>query len=227
MAIDNLKNKLKIVLPDAALSRLRAGIVRGVLTPARTSFDYPDYKSYLNTPVYGSFIFGDLKNKGSNNYIDQFGETKSYTPLKFHECTFRVSQTKNIVTTTLQGFNGTIKEYVSDGDFEIAIDGVLSGIYNTSTGTFESSSLYPLDYVQTLVRALRIPSSIPISNNILSQVFNITDVVVTSYTFPRDTAGMNYQRFQLNLISDRPVEIVLSEGDLENNQKLSELLGTT
>lgn len=213
-----------IVLQDAALSRLREGIMRATLSPKRPALNLPDYQSYLNTPVHGSFIFGNLDNPNANNYIDQFGETKSFTPLKFHECTFQISQQKNIITTTLQGYNGSIKEYVSDGDFVISIDGQLSGIYNNTTRSFKSSSLYPEDYVRSMVRAISVPSAIPVSNNILSTIFNVNFVVVTSFSFPRNTAGLNYQKFQLNLISDRPVEIVLSDSDLENNQKLSSLL---
>lgn len=223
MAIDNIQNKARVLVPDAALSQLREGIVRAVLRPKRSIYDIPEYQSYLNTPVYGSFIFGDLDKPNANNYVDQFGEKKSFTPLQFHECTFNISQTRNIITTTVQGFNGTVKEYVSDGDFQIAIDGVLSGVYNGKS--FESSTKYPVGLVNSLIRAIQIPSAIPVSNNILSSIFNINYVVVTSYSFPRNTAGMNYQRFQLNLISDRPVEIVLSEGDLEDNKKLSNLLG--
>ena len=51
-------------------------------------------------------------------------------------------------------------------------------------------------------------------------------MVVTNFSFPRNTAGMNYQKFTLDLISDRPIEIILSEADLNNNQKISDLLGT-
>jgi len=216
--------KAPIIIQDAALSQLREGIVRARLATSFSFLDVSDYQSYLNTPVYGSFTFGDLKNLSANNYIDQFGETKSFTPLKFHECTYQIAQSKNIITTPLQGYNGTIKEYVSDGDFEISIDGVLSGIYNPVSKSFFSSSLYPERYVRDMVRAIKVPAAIPVTNNILGPIFGIDYVVVTSYKFLRDTAGMNYQRFQLNLISDRPIEIVLSEGDLENNQKLSQLL---
>lgn len=221
------------VLKDAAISQLRNNVLRAALIPFRTNFNREEYKSYLNTPVFGSFIFGDLSqvvHRGaggsSNNYVDQFGETKSFTPLRFHECTYQVSQTKNIVTTVLQGFNGTVKEYVSDGDFQISIDGQLSGVYDPITDSFRSASHYPAEYVQDLVAALKIPSAIPISNQILSGIFGINFVVVTNFAFQRNTAGMNFQRFTLDLISDRPIEIVLSEADLDNNQKISDLLGT-
>lgn len=223
---DKIKiSKTPIILKDAAVSHLREGILRATLAPKRTSLNRAEYRSYLNTPVHGSFIFGDLSNSAANNYIDPFGETRSFTPLKFHECTFRVALTKNIIKTPLQGYNGTVKEYISDGDFEIAIDGVLSGVYNSITRSFEASSLYPEEYVRDLVAALKVPAAIPVSNNILSVIFEINYVVVANYVFSRDTAGMNYQRFSLNLISDRPIEIVLKEGDLENDQKLADLLG--
>lgn len=215
-----------IVLKDAAISQLRNNVIRAALTPFRTNFNREEYKSYLNTPVFGSFIFGDLQNKSANNYVDQFGETKNFTPLKFHECTYQISQSKNTVTTVLQGFNGTVKEYVSDGDFSISIDGRVSGVYDSVTDSFRSSSQYPAEYVQDLVAALKVPAAIPMSNQILSGIFGINFVVVTNFAFQRNTAGMNYQNFTLDLISDRPIEIVLSEADLENNQKISDLLGT-
>lgn len=217
---------------DAGLSQLRNNVIRANLLPFRTNFNREEYKSYLNTPVFGSFIFGNLAGDSTsggtknNNYVDQFGETKTFTPLRFHECTYQVSQTKNIVTTVLQGFNGTVKEYVSDGDFQISIDGQLSGVYDPVTDSFRSSSQYPAEYVQDLVAALKVPAAIPIANTILSGIFGINFVVVTNFAFQRNTAGMNFQRFTLDLISDRPIDIVLSEADLENNQKISDLLGT-
>ncbi len=217
--------QVPIVLADAAISQLRNGVVRAALSPFATNYNREEYKSYLNTPVYGSFIFGDIQNKAANNYVDQFGETKSFTPLRFHECTYQVTQTKNIITTTLQGFNGTVKEYSSDGDFNISIDGRLSGVYNDVTDSFESSSLYPFEYVKSLVAALQVPAAIPMSNQILSGIFGINNVVVTSFSFPRDTAGMNFQKFTIDLISDRPIEIILSESDLDNDQKIADLLG--
>lgn len=214
-----------ILVKDAAISRLREGIVRAALTPSRQARDRKEYDSYLNTPVYGSFIFGNIQNKSANNYIDQFGETKSFTPLRFHECTFQISQSKNIVTTALQGINGTVKEYASDGDLQISINGKISGVYNSISDSFESSSLYPSSYVQDLVAALKVPAHIPISNEILAKYFNTHYAVVTNYSFPRATAGMNYQDFTIDLISDRPLEIVLSEADLENNQTIADLIG--
>lgn len=217
--------QVPIVLADAAISQLRNGVVRAALAPFATNFNRQEYKSYLNTPVYGSFIFGDIQNKNANNYVDQFGETKSFTPLRFHECTYQVSQSKNIVTTPLQGFNGTIKEYMSDGDFQISIDGRLSGIYDNVTDSFQRSSLYPFEYVKSLVAALRVPAAIPLSNQILSGIFGINFAVVTNFSFPRDTAGMNFQKFTIDLISDRPIEVILSDSDLDNNQKISDLLG--
>ena len=174
-----------IVLADAAISQLRNGVVRAALIPYSTNYNREEYKSYLNTPVYGSFIFGDIQNKSANNYVDQFGETKSFTPLRFHECTYQVSQSKNIVTTPLQGFNGTVKEYMSDGDFQISIDGRLSGVYDNVTDSFRSSSLYPHEYVKSLVAALRVPAAIPVSNQILSGILGVNFAVVTDFSLPR------------------------------------------
>jgi hypothetical protein len=217
--------QLPRLLADIAVSQLRDGLVRAALRPFKRNFDSPEYQSYLNTPVYGSFIFGDIQNPSANNYVDQFGVTQEFKPLRFHECTYNISLSKNIITTALQGFNGTVKEYVSDGDLNISIDGRLSGIYDDISDSFRSTTYYPIEYVQKMVAALRVPASIPIANQIVSGVFGVNFVTVTNAEFQRDTAGLNYQKFSIDLISDRPIEIVLSEADLENNQKIADILG--
>lgn len=42
--------------------------------------------------------------------------------LLFQEVVISVSQERNIVTTSLQGRDGTIKEYISNGDYGITLD---------------------------------------------------------------------------------------------------------
>lgn len=217
--------QIPIRLVDAAVSQLRNGLVRAALRPFARNFDAPEYQSYLDTPVYGSFIFGDIQNESANNYVDQFGVTQEFKPLRFHECTYQISLSKNIVTTVLQGFNGTVKEYVSDGDLNISINGRLSGIYDSISDSFRSTTFYPAEYVQKMIAILQVPASIPISNQIVSGLFGVNFVTVTNAEFQRNTAGLNFQDFSIDLISDRPIEIVLSEADLDNNQKIADIIG--
>ncbi|MEI8137589.1 MAG: DUF6046 domain-containing protein, partial [Bacteroidota bacterium] len=76
--------------------------------------------SYLGTYTFSNLSLTD-KSTGNTIVID--------TAL------FNVTQTKNIITTSIQGRNGTVKEYISLGDYNVTIKGVLTG----------TNGLYPLD----------------------------------------------------------------------------------
>ena len=54
--------------------------------------------------------------------------------VELYECIITINQEKNIVTTPLQGRDGTIKEYISDGDFTISVDAAVCGYVINQNG---------------------------------------------------------------------------------------------
>ena len=160
--------------------------------------DTPDKQSLLNTPIFDSIIFGELN--GSNVYKDINGTEYSYKPLQVDLAIITVSQTKNIVTTAIQGKNGTIKEFISDGDYQISINGII----------WINDNIYPEDDVQTFINIMKVPQSIKIFSNFVN-MFGISEIVITDYSLPQQEGMRNQQAFTINAISDAPINLEVLE----------------
>ena len=157
--------------------------------------DEPNRTSMFGTPVY------------SNLEIEPFQFTKLdgtkediKNGIVIDTVMMNVTMTKNIVRTPIQGRNGTVKEYISDGDFEIDITGIIAS----------KSNNYPESEVNELIRIVKSPVSIRFISEYL-QFFGIHDVVVNSYNFPQTEGVRNQQIFQLSCSSDVPIELQTAE----------------
>lgn len=139
----------------------------------------------LGTPVFDSLI------------LDTEGKF-----LRIDTVIIDVSMTRNIVKTAVSGLDGTIKEFINDGDYMISVRGLIASD-NTS---------YPESAVNTLINILQKKTSIRVSSDFLTR-FGIADVVVDNYSLKQQEGFENIQLFELSLTSDKAVEIVLSEKD--------------
>jgi len=139
--------------------------------------------SYLGTPVFADLILkADEQDEGIN----------------IQTVMFEVEQQRNIVTTAVQGRNGTIKEYISDGDYSVQIRGLLVDA---------DPYTYPADQVQTLRDLLVLPQSLVVVSGFL-QLFQIYNLVVTGWRMFQIEGFQNIQAFELQCISDVPVELI-------------------
>ena len=196
----------ELVIGTLGLQGLKPLVYRRALeqqSPAKAANDYPEQrattvgdingtsveetrKSYLGTPV-----FSDLNFPGPEEGDDVILET----------VLIDVSQRKNIVTTPVAGRNGTVKEYISDGDYEVRIRGVL-----VTPGT----SAYPYDQVRALHDRLRQPEALDIICDYL-RFFDIYKLVVTEFNFPQNEGFQNVQAYEITCISDLPEELIEEE----------------
>jgi hypothetical protein len=103
--------------------------------------------SYLGTPVVGEII---LKYESQNLSIE------------LQTVLSDVTMTKNIVKTDMQGVDGTIKEYISDGDYEITIRGMLVSEENE----------FPQDQTSTLHQLCLVKDALAVESAFL-QLFGI------------------------------------------------------
>ncbi|MCF6184359.1 MAG: DUF6046 domain-containing protein [Bacteroidales bacterium] len=110
-----------------------------------------------------------------------------------------VSMTKNIIKTQVAGMNGTIKEYISDGDYALNIQGAIFNDKNTNE--------YPEDDVSTLIEICNKPESIRVESKFLD-FFEITDIVIENYKLSAKEATNNVQFFSINAVSDMPEELI-------------------
>jgi hypothetical protein len=112
---------------------------------------------------------------------------------------------KNIVTTALQGRNGTIKEYVNDDDYQITLEAAVDSYLGNEQS--ESRFDYPEDKVLELVKILRMPVDLIVTSDFL-KLFDINSVVVKDFSLTQET-HTNRQSISIQLLSDEPYEIKL------------------
>lgn len=169
-----------------------------LFTVDSVSPDIQNRTSYLGTPVYSNLEIKPF------NYETLEGETvQIQTGIIIDTVLISVSQSKNIVTTPIQGLNGTVKEYVSDGDYQISIEGKIVSKTNN----------YPESEVAELIQICKAPISIP-SDSIVSEYlswFGIHSFVIESFDFPQNEGVRNEQEFSISAISDNPIELEKDE----------------
>jgi len=184
-----------------ALFVLTSGILqasnRPFQKPAQT-FEQDNGKSYLGTPVYSYIEFPE------GSYETLKGERIDFDGVRINEVLLEVSMTKNIVTTAIQGRNGTIKEYVNDGDYNITITGKLVNQQNA----------FPELALNALKEICKVPDTLVINSPFL-QYFDITACVILDYRFIEVEGFRNVVDFSINILSDVPKLVV----DLTNQEK--------
>jgi hypothetical protein len=162
-------------------------------------------------PVFSNLKFGNI----IFEVPDDNAETELKTaPINLQGITLdtvlmTVSMNKNIVKTAVQGRNGTVKEYISDGDFEIDVKGVIVG---------EGQNEYPGLDVEELIRVCTAPVTLKIEESDFLTRFNsinpnevegISEVVITDFVLPQREGFRNAQLFQFKMLSNTPIELTI------------------
>lgn len=160
--------------------------------------DEEDKMSLLNTPIYDSLIFGELD--GINTYLDLNGTEKEFKPLTIDLAIITITQSKNIVTTAIQGKSGTVKEFISDGDYQISINGLI----------WVNDNIYPEVDVQKFINITKVPQAIKVYSNFIN-MFGIRDIVITDFPLSQQEGMRNQQPFTLNAISDEYIDLEVVE----------------
>jgi len=161
--------------------------------PQGTTPDAALYRSQLGTPV-----FANLKFSGAA-YTDNLGNRLNFPDLIFDTVILTLDQTKNIVTTVIQGLDGTVKEYIGLGDYSINIHLIITG----------PNGQYPRAQVAQLRQMLLAPIPISVTSWYL-QLFGINNLVVNSFSFAQEIGGYSYQPVSISALSDNYVQFTVS-----------------
>lgn len=156
--------------------------------PQNYTPDEPVAISQLGTPVYSNL---DIQ---GGTYTDNDNNTINYPSITLDAVLFVVTQSKNIVITNVQGRNGSIKEYISDDDYNITITGIIAG----------QNNVYPKTEVLALKKILDSPVAINVNSWFLNQ-FGVHSIVVKDYNFNQEAGRNSQQAFSISAISDIPV----------------------
>jgi hypothetical protein len=155
--------------------------------------DVHDKKSWFGLPIYDVVSFGGV------TYEDEIGETVAVLPgskFTLDKVVLEVNQSRNIVKTELAGRNGTVKEYMSDGDYQISISGSFT----------EESNVIPYLQVQTLHKFCKAPFELKVESGFLNYL-QIYSLVIEAYTIRPRQGFRNIVDYDLTCISETPFEI--------------------
>lgn len=189
----NLPN-IQLTINAFGTSNVQASIYTGKITVPEKDQSQVLRKSKLGTAIFSDLQFGDI-------FIPINGALTQATHVPIDTALFSVNQTKNVVRTSINGRDGTIKEYIGMGDYTINIKGVICG----------ANGVYPADEVDSLKQFLVYDQSIPILSKFLNEVFDIYEVVILDYDINQEEGGQSYQKFEINCVSEKPVEILIQE----------------
>lgn len=115
-----------------------------------------------------------------------------------------VSREKRIVSTALTGRDGTVKEYINDGDWAI---NMVVGIQAVRDGVIADE--WPDDELRELCKYLDEPGALKVHSAFLD-IFGITRIVVKSRSVSQ-TTEQNYQAVSISAVSDEEYEIYSNE----------------
>jgi hypothetical protein len=155
----------------------------------------------FNLPVFDILTLGDKDGMSFDAVVNGTLRHFDLETLDLGLVLIDITMTKNIITTSIAGRNGTIKEYASDGDYIIDIKGVLST---------NAQYTFPEDAMTKLNNYCLAPTSIKVSSNVLAR-FGITELVITNLHFGQSEAMRNIQRFTINALSETAYEIKSSD----------------
>jgi len=137
------------------------------------------------------------------SYFDNqgvFNDNSSLGKVTFDTVLFDVERQKNIITTPIQGRNGTIKEYIADTDWAVNIKIIISG----------ANGEFPKNKLEDLLICLNAPVELEVESWYLLQ-FGINSIVATGDAYKLDEGGISYQVINIQAISDTPVELILNK----------------
>jgi hypothetical protein len=188
-------------IPSRVVPLANRLIPRYFIEPEPSDDPIPDYLSMLGTPVYANLQFLKTSGTSADNSLgvgEQNGNSEVL--LTIDTVMMNVNQSKNIVRTPIAGRDGTVKEYISDGDFDISISGRLVTPY---------ANVYPREEVNILFELLSLKKQIPVASDFLL-LFNIDSIVVLNYTITEVEGSRNQVEFSINALSDKAEEIILN-----------------
>ena len=130
--------------------------------------------------------------------------TQDNKTLVINDAVCAVSRAKNIVATQMVGMDGTVKEYINEGDYQINI---VIGVAAVRNGVIVDE--YPEDGMRELRAFLDEKAAIKVLSAFL-ELFDIGSIVIKSFSVTQDTAS-NYQSVSISAVSDGEYNVYSTE----------------
>ncbi len=157
-------------------------IPNGVGLPTVLNRGY-EVQTLLGSVAKDNLIFGEIQT--AQNRIASF---------VFKSAIMSVKQNKHIVSTPVIGRNGSVHQYVSDGDYSIDIKGAI--VEDTNE----------LLSIAQLAEICKQNVSLKIYSDFLS-LFGISDIIISSFTFNQKEGYEKLFICELQALSDNPINL--------------------
>lgn len=154
-----------------------------------------DKKSLFGTPIYDIVTFEAI------SYTDENGSEINLAKFDLEVAIVEVNKPRNIVKTQVMGKNGTVKEYMSDDDYQITI-------YGSFTNKYAYRS--PEELIRNFNNFTKVPLELKIVSNFLSY-FDIFTIVIENSKIQQREGSRNIVDYELHCSSDTPFEIQSAE----------------
>lgn len=125
--------------------------------------------------------------------------------LMINDATVNITREKHMVRTTLVGLEGTIKEYIANGDYDIGITVGITAVNDEGQIIDE----YPGDGIRKVKEFLEENKAIEVTS-IFFEIFGIDRMVITRFSLDQDTHS-NRQVIDIKALSDEDYIIKSSE----------------
>jgi hypothetical protein len=195
----------EIVLRGFGMQALRSKYYGKAINAENPDENAPDLVSYLGTPIFSNLQFkpGEYTDKKGN--IVKYGNIANPDQIEgdvfeINTVLIDVTQQKQIIKTNIQGVAGTVKEYISKGDYQLTIRGALVD---------QNGQRYPEEQVQQLKEYLEVETALEVASRFLDDIFDIQNIVIESFAFPQLEGTQNVQLFEVSAVSDDPIELTV------------------
>ena len=199
---DIVEGKAMGILKGAGLGFLKAKFFRinaaQVGKEAVANGEVVELGGKSKTGFFGLPIWDTVK-LSFETYSDNEGNSVLGESIEFDIALIDVSNVRNIVKTPIAGKNGTIKEYMSEGDSNVTIRGSL--INNGDTAPL--SNILPIDLLKKFSTIVSVPVTLDVTSSFLLYM-GIKNLVIEEPTVKQREGTRNVYDFELRCVSDLP-----------------------
>lgn len=180
--------------------------------PIAETIQPADRSWWFGTPVIDELIISHP------DYLDENGNRRLAGGIVMQNIILTVTQAKVIERTRIPGHKGTIKQFISDDDFEIqAVGKVIAppeGFYNpysTEAGLISPKGEFrqgerPTDELIQLINVLKAQVEVDVVSPFLN-LFDIDKCVIGPYSFPQEEGKLDNQLLKFTMWSDEDFDV--------------------
>lgn len=173
--------------PAVQIATTGIQVVKGKLVKiGDVQTDEPIGTSALGTPVFDDVSFP------ADQYTNLFGDVIGFDDVRLQSVLIVANQAKNVIKTPISGRDGTVKEYISAGDFVISVSGQIVSESNT----------YPELEVENFRSVMEANASLSVVSSFINDSLNVGNIVIENYKISQVRGSRNAVEISFNAVSD-------------------------